>query len=255
MPTIKEYVKSLDPEVLIAIMTFQMRDGADLVETFDDLCKHLDQELHLINGEYNDSREKHALTSRINGRHCDIFNRGYVRGGGRYCFYYWDPQQTKYRFDNKADVSIFDTMARIQKSMGFGSIGHKCQLITSIRRLVEANNVYKFMVGKTSSDKAKHLHTGMVNRFSKYREEDYQILVGLAILDYQADKDAEAKIIGLESYFHSVFGSHAKFDSSLSNAQSGNLTKSHKTYQVLYLALKQIQVVDTDEDDDEETES
>jgi hypothetical protein len=131
-------------------------------------------------------------------------------------------------------------------------------LVDVLRRisyLVQHEQVESFMIGKAShskltSGKRSHDHSGMVKRFgNKYLGTGYSHMVGLASFDGEMSSTAEADALNLESRLHLLLreiedchGVH-KFNRSLSNSQSGSLSKKHSSaIFMVYVALRKKEI-------------
>jgi hypothetical protein len=119
-----------------------------------------------------------------------------------------------------------------------GTPAHIDKVLASVRRVVDHEVVSKFMVGKTSSSSAKHVYTGMVNRFGdKYHVAGYQAVFGVWLR--VGDRVMESVALKIESGLHSKLQSHSKYDSDLSTDFSGRkIDDDAKRLFVVYIAIR-----------------
>lgn len=138
--------------------------------------------------------------------------------------------------------ALHDLSHRLLNPKGAGTRPHLAKMMRIIQALIGHETVEHFMVGKASVQEAAspHAHSAMVKRFGKkYKAYGYSHLIGLCVMDGHTEDAAEASILQMESFFHGMYATHAKYDRVISNAQTGALSSSPSTaYFTLYVAIQ-----------------
>ena len=111
---------------------------------------------------------------------------------------------------------------------GILSILHLTYLTKHVRSIVDHGHVTKFMLGKSSGKRDKHIYHGMMNRYSnKYSAthikggSHYTHMIGLMFLDGTEYANGEQLCVDLEKALRNILEPtyRNKFDSDLSNWQ------------------------------------
>lgn len=160
---------------------------------------------------------------------------GEKRRSGRYVHLYY----AGHAVCIDAATAFADLSSRIFNPDNAGTRAHLAKMLHVVQSIANDDAVGAFMVGKASvqqSSKA-HAHSAMVHRFGdKYKPRGYTHMAGLCVL---SGATAEASVLQMEALFHTLLAPHAKYDRTLSNAQSGALSKSPATACVtLYVAFE-----------------
>lgn len=139
-------------------------------------------------------------------------------------------------------VTFSSLSNRVMNPKNAGTRPHLAKMMRVIQSLIHREEVDHFMVGKASVQDTDnpHAHAAMVKRFGKkYKACGYSHVIGLCVLDGHTVETAESDILQMESFFHTVYAHHEKYDRTISNAQSGALSKSPSTaYVTLYIAIQ-----------------
>lgn len=160
---------------------------------------------------------------------------GERRRSGRYVHLYY----ADHAVHTDTACAFGELSPRILNPPGAGTRKHLAKMLHVVQSIANDDAVGAFMVGKASVQQSKkaHAHSAMVHRFGdKYRPRGYTHMAGLCVLSGAA---AEAGVLQMEALFHTLLAPHAKYDRSLSNAQSGALSQSPATaYVTLYVAFE-----------------
>lgn len=234
---VRRQLQALDPRVLALLCNTRVDEL-----NVDTLAKDVEEKLQLDENA-EDVRMVEAKYGPLKPFGEDLFRVGQKRGSATYAFVL-SHGDGSFRID--ADGTTHDKIHKhfvdYLDRTGFGTVSHEADLIRAIRFLVECDFVGKFMVGKASHPKNKHVHFSMVNRFKKYQPEGYCAMFGLMLLDGARTPEAELATLQMESRLHYVCKElfPTKFHADLSGATAGALVQGDESdarFFTLYLAL------------------
>ena len=183
----------------------------------------------------NDKKTTALLTKKQTWRDFEIQKEGLLRRTGRYASWWYEDHGVKHS-DEACLQQIPPAIGNVRHG---GSDKHLRKMMHCIQSAANDPAVAFFMISKASAPRDRHAHSGMVARFGdKYKQAGYTLMVALWMIDGATDALAEHRILRAESTLHALYASHGKFDVSLSNAQSGSLSKKPKNALfTLYLAI------------------